>query len=458
MGAFRKFFEKLIGKKFPLEPGIYHQRKRDESGNFRLHLRVNPGGEGILMINAARILYLNQTATEMAKYIIDDLPDEKIVSIMAKRYRVRKKVLRRDLNKIRETISTISRGEKCCPISFLGVERTEPFSVEVNAPYRMDIALTYGCENRCPHCYNESQRKIETLSKDDFKRVISKLWDTGIPHICFTGGEPTAYPDLVELIEYAEELGIITGLLTNGRRLKDPDFMNELSNAGLDHVQITIHSHISEVHDEIAGASGAFADTVQGIKNAVLSPVYTVTNTTITKKNAGGIEGLVPFLDSLGVRHIAANCLIKSGSAKSINFGIPEKELEPILVRLSETCNKRGITFTWYSPTRYCEFNPLSLDLGAKQCTAAKYNMCIEPNGDVLPCQSYYKPLGNILRDDWGKIFNNEEAIKLRNHLYAPDECKKCSDFALCGGGCPLSLCKDEEHVFACPDSASNPA
>ena len=41
----------------------------------------------------------------------------------------------------------------------------------------------------------------------------------------------------------------------------------------------------------------------------------------------------------------------------------------------------------------------MALDLGVKGCTAALYNMCVEPNGDVLPCQSYYHPLGNLLRD-----------------------------------------------------------
>ena len=56
----------------------------------------------------------------------------------------------------------------------------------------------------------------------------------------------------------------------------------------------------------------------------------------------------------------------------------------------------------------------MALDLGVKGCTAALYNMCVEPDGNVLPCQSYYQPLGNLLTDEWDAIWNHELAVRLR--------------------------------------------
>jgi radical SAM protein with 4Fe4S-binding SPASM domain len=294
------------------------------------------------------------------------------------------------------------------------------------------------------------------LSTEDFKRVISKVWGFGIPHICFTGGEPTGHPDLVELVEYAEELGVITGLLTNGRKLRDAAYMNALAEAGLDHVQITIESSVPAVHDKMVGCEGAFAETVEGIKNAVASPVYTVTNTTLTAENVDDVEELVAFLSTLGVEHMAANGIINSGGARDVDIGLPESGLGPILGRLTAACAAADITFVWYTPTQYCRFNPLTMDLGVKQCTAAKYNMCVEPNGDVLPCQSYYQPLGNILKDEWDTIYNNELAKEIRERGYAPSRCRECPDLEICGAGCPLSV--KYEKTFCCPDAASNPA
>jgi radical SAM protein with 4Fe4S-binding SPASM domain len=75
-----------------------------------------------------------------------------------------------------------------------------------------------------------------------------------------------------------------------------------------------------------------------------------------------------------------------------------------------------------------------------KACTAALYNMCVEPDGAVIPCQSYYEPLGYLLRDPWEAIWNHDLARGLRERSYAPQKCRECAEFAICGGGCPLFL------------------
>ena len=78
--------------------------------------------------------------------------------------------------------------------------------------------------------------------------------------------------------------------------------------------------------------------------------------------------------------------------------------------------------------------------------------MCIEPNGDVIPCQSYYSSLGNILRDDWESIWNHPTAVSIRNRDWVPEECRSCAELALCGGGCPLYL---EKEGTLCVESTS---
>ncbi len=70
--------------------------------------------------------------------------------------------------------------------------------------------------------------------------------------------------------------------------------------------------------------------------------------------------------------------------------------------------------------------------------------MCVEPDGAVIPCQSYYEPLGDILRDPWEAIWNHDLARGLRERSYAPKKCRECAEFAICGGGCPLYLRHEE--------------
>ena len=65
---------------------------------------------------------------------------------------------------------------------------------------------------------------------------MDKAWAAGIPHITFTGGEPTLRDDLPVLIAHAEKIGQVTGLLTDGMKLTNKEYLNSLLQTGLDHL------------------------------------------------------------------------------------------------------------------------------------------------------------------------------------------------------------------------------
>ena len=453
MSVWRSVRERFFpSKPEPLGKGMFHYMTPEGAEDrFRLHLRVEDNDEGVLVINAAKVLHLNQTATEHAKLIVEDKDTDTAVKEITRRYRVSRETAREDHERLRDTILTLAVTDDICPISYLDVERIEPFDTPVSAPYRMDLALTYRCNADCGHCYVGRPRDMETLSSDEWKRVLEKLWDLGIPHVVFTGGDATLYPELAGLVRHAEDVGLVTGLLSNGIKLADENYLQQLVAAGLDHIQITLESHNEAIHNQMVGAD-SWADTVQGIRNAVATDVYTITNSTLTTLNAPHFDQTIDFLVELGIQTFACNSLIYTGKGPSSGIGIPEGELEELLSRVRDKAMSKGMRLIWYTPTQYCEFHPVQMELGAKFCTAAKYNMCIEPNGDVIPCQSYYSSLGNILRDDWESIWNHPTAVSIRNRDWVPEECRSCAELALCGGGCPLYL---EKEGTLCVESTS---
>jgi len=451
-GPFRRVEDAFIGAG-PVEPGLYHYQEGDAYGGVRYHLRVEPDGRGLLSIDASKIIHLNETATEYAKLALEGAGDDAVVARMKSRYKVKATRALEDFADIRDKIKTLGERSDICPISFMDLERIEPFSTPVSAPYRMDLALTYRCENECPHCYVERPRDFEELDTAQWKEVLDRLWGTGVPHVVFTGGEALMRDDLLDLIGYAEDTGLITGLLTNGRRLGRPGVMDSLSASGLDHVQVTIESHDPDVHDRMVGCPGAWEETVAGVKAAVASSVYTITNTTITSLNGPAIEETVDFLRGLGLDTIAMNGVIYTGGAREGAMGVSESDMARIVAAARLEAHEQGMSFIWYTPTRYCDLDPVALGLGPKQCTAARYNMCVEPNGDVIPCQSYYEPLGNILTDDWQAIWESPVARSIRDREFAGEECEGCDTFAVCGGGCPLSAKKDS---LLCVESRSS--
>jgi radical SAM protein with 4Fe4S-binding SPASM domain len=424
----------------PLSAGMYsYQTPPDAPQQYRLHLRVEKDRHGVLVINAARVLHLNQTATEHAKLLLEDKSPQEAAREIARRFDVPQETARADFEELQEVITSIAQsGEEVCPVTYLDVRRIEPLSAELSAPYRMDLALTYRCQNDCPHCYVGRPRDFPEMSTAQWKRVIDRCWELGIPHLTFTGGEATLRPDLVELVQYAEDNGLVTGLQTNGRKLRDRAYLDRLLLAGLDHVQITLESHDPAIHDRMSGAEGAWQETVDGIRTVVDADIYMMTNTTITTENVDGIQETIAFAASLGVPTFGCNSLIYSGAGVCVGTGIRERELGPILERVKEATEEHHMRLIWYTPTQYCEFDPTGLELGIKGCTAARYNMCVEPNGDVLPCQSYYVALGNILEDPWDAIWEHELARYLRNRDFMMEKCYDCPDRVLCGGGCPL--------------------
>jgi radical SAM protein with 4Fe4S-binding SPASM domain len=265
----------------------------------------------------------------------------------------------------------------------------------------------------------------------------------------FTGGEPTLVPHLRDLVARSEENGQITGLITNGRKLAEEGYLADLVKVGVDHVQVTLLSHRESVHDQLVCAEGAWKETVEGIKRAVDLDVYLSTNTTIMAENLEDIEETVRFIIGLGVENVSLNGLIRSGKgreAKTVSY----KDLTRLLHRVVAIAEESGVHLTWYTPTPYCEFNPLEHGLGIKQCTACSLAMAIEPDGSVLPCQSYYEPLGNIVSDEWSGIWGNDLCQRIRQREYLAERCAECQLAQVCGGGCPLAL---EHGDYVCLDS-----
>jgi radical SAM protein with 4Fe4S-binding SPASM domain len=427
----------LLGSEHGLKHGVH---KYDGSGEFkghRFHLRVDKEGKGVLLVDASKIVFLNGTGLDYVRCALEGWSPQRTRRYMMQRYRkLDKATAIEHYNQVKKQLTDYLKGDVDV-IKTIGTETPSIGSDALPAPYRMDLALTYRCQNDCGHCYNETKDKKE-LTVEQWMTIIDKIWDVGIPHIVFTGGEPTLYEGVEKLIEQSEEHGQVTGMITNGRNLGKPGFLKELVRLGLDHVQITVLSHKESVHDELSGSKGAWKETIKGLETALKEDLYVSTNTTIMRSNYADIEETMRLLIGFGVKNIAFNSIIRSGKGEKAE-GIGYDELSELLSKLRSMAIEAGVNLIWYSPTPYCEFNPINYGLGIKQCTACSLNMAIEPDGTVIPCQSYYEPLGNMLNDPWDKIWNHGLCKEIRERGYLDHKCLDCQLRDVCGGGCPLS-------------------
>jgi len=167
----------------------------------------------MLWVNGQDLLLLNNTAAEFIEAFIEVMSHHRdnldagefkheIAHRMRQRYpRVPPEVLIRDFDNIYGTLLEISKGS--CPMCEMSLETRETDPRRWTAPPRMDLALTYSCNDNCYFCYTGGPRKVTELSTVDWEKAIDKLWDSGVPQIVFTGGEPTLRGDLVQLVEHS---------------------------------------------------------------------------------------------------------------------------------------------------------------------------------------------------------------------------------------------------------------
>jgi MoaA/NifB/PqqE/SkfB family radical SAM enzyme len=153
---------------------------------------------------------------------------------------------------------------------------------------------------------------------------------------------------------------MVTGLISNGRRLKDPTYVTALEKAGLDFVQITLESHKPSVHDAMTQAEGSWKDTVVGIKNAVHSQIYVSTNTTISKQNADHFLTTIDYIKELGVDAFGCNSLIYSGKAPqaSDEFALTIEQLKTLLPQIREKAQRSNLNSSGTRPRSTANLTP----------------------------------------------------------------------------------------------------
>ena len=333
-----------------------------------------------------------------------------------------KEQLSDDLATMIRSLVAIARGQE--PEAEVAPLTLGEYAPEMTAPHRMDLmvsAMTRGgawhCNQKCLHCYAAGQPLSDTpeLTTAQWKEILAKLRAANVPQVTFTGGEPTLRADLVELVEAAQ--WFVTRLNTNGRLLT-PELCRRLYEASLDSVQVTLYSHDPAIHNALVGAEG-FDDTVAGIRNAVAAGLSVSVNTPLCSLNTD-YAATVRFVNELGVRYVTCSGLIPSGSAEGAESQatrLTEEQLTDVLRRAVTVAEELEMEMDFTSPGWLKEETLRSMGLTlVPSCGACLSNMAIAPDGGVIPCQSWLssQPLGNMLTDDWDKIWQSQRCAAIR--------------------------------------------
>ncbi|MCA1494230.1 pyrroloquinoline quinone biosynthesis protein PqqE [Ensifer sp. NBAIM29] len=310
----------------------------------------------------------------------------------------------------------------------------------VPPPMAMLAELTHRCPLACPYCSNPIALTPgdEELSTEEWIDVFSQAAALGVLHLHLSGGEPAARRDLVDLTRAAVSLGLYSNLITSGVGLTEAR-INDLADAGLDHVQLSIQGVSPEGADRIAGYKGGYERKMAVANWIAATNIPLTVNAVCHRQNMGEVDAMIALAIRLGARRIEIATVQFHGWAERNKAALlPTREQVEHATRTVAAARQKyqGILVIDYVPADYYSQYP-------KACMGGwgRVGLNITPSGRVLPChaaETIPSLTFKTIRDDTlSEIWYASDAFNAyRGEAWMPELCRSCERKQIDFGGC----------------------
>ncbi|MFI5348088.1 MAG: radical SAM protein [Elusimicrobiota bacterium] len=181
------------------------------------------------------------------------------------------------------------------------------------------------CNQKCLFCSNPENGRV--IGWDEAVSLVDSFAAQRAAGVILTGGEPTLFERLPELVAYARKKGLPPRMITNGQRTARPGYLHELAAAGLEHMHVSVHSVKPEVQARLTGNARSLANILRTLDHAGREGVRVDVNTVINAENADHLSlnvrvlaGRYPF-----IRHFVWNNLDPLMNRASLNPALVPK-------------------------------------------------------------------------------------------------------------------------------------
>jgi len=189
--------------------------------------------------------------------------------------------------------------------------------MQVRPPFIVSYSITTKCNLKCKHCYSDSveQAAPDELSTEEAFRLMDDLSKWRIGLLVIDGGEPLCREDILDVVKYASSKGIRTTIGSNGT-LIDEAMARKMLDAGVKCVAISVDAVDARTHDSFRGVSGAFDDTLKGIKACRAAGLPFQFNTVIRKETVPQLEDILHLAVDNGANAAEFFDLVAAGRAR----------------------------------------------------------------------------------------------------------------------------------------------
>lgn len=197
----------------------------------------------------------------------------------------------------------------------------------LNSPTSVSVDITKACNLKCVHCYNDSGKKAsDELTSAELLKLFEDLATLNIVNVCLCGGEPLCSPIVYDLMRVIKGKCASINMVSNGF-LIDEKVINNLVDAGLNVLQISLDGCTAMEHDSFRGVAGSFDAAIRAIKLAREKKLQVLVSCCINKINFKNLEKYLKLCCDLGISSIRFSMLIPIGRcSKSDNLILTTEE------------------------------------------------------------------------------------------------------------------------------------
>jgi radical SAM protein with 4Fe4S-binding SPASM domain len=179
-------------------------------------------------------------------------------------------------------------------------------------PVHLDLESTSACNLKCFMCFQSfSPPPRGFMTMDLYKKIVDEGANKGLCSIKFNyRGEPLLHPNIVEMVKYAKDKGIIEVMFNTNATLLTEDMAKRLIAAGLDKLICSVDGCTAEVYEKVR-IGAKFETVLNNIKNlqrikkelGITNPVVRV-QMVDTPVNHGQMDAFVNFWSGIA-DHVA---------------------------------------------------------------------------------------------------------------------------------------------------------
>ncbi len=283
--------------------------------------------------------------------------------------------------------------------------------------------------------------------------IVDRLWAAGIPHMRMRPGPVAELANLfplVEAVDHAEDLGMITGLRTTAERLEEPNILDRCAGVGLDYVVLP-WGVTPKLHGALYGEEiGVLTEAVRRVLSLEMTPVLEVA---LFEATIDAMEEQMPVWTERGVTNLEAFALPQaitsppnkvstdvastavSDSAQST--ALPPQALRQVAAWLDDMSLENGIEIAWLPPIPVASDSSIITIAGLGPRAGGDLSIRVETDGTVVAPRGPRIAAGNLRTLPWKQIWGHPAFDILRRTRAEISYCHACPRLDICAIGCP---------------------